>query len=696
MRGGPLNRFFGGVKESEARLARGLRLVAGGIAAIVALSLPSIQFAVGYRALEASLESEVGFSAQGISEIINNDPEMWQFEEHRLGAIVAHRLERREPEIRRVVNNRGHLVQQSADPLARPYMTRATDLFDSGTYIGRVEISRSLVPLLKDTSLFALLGLLLGVAVYSALMLLPMRALQRVMASLFQEKERAHVTLHAIGDAVISTDPDGKVLMMNAIAERLTGWPTDDAAGRNLREIMHAVDAHTGDPLPDPLGMFRERRDMDPVFRNALLTSRDGRILRIADSSAPIRGEEGALQGMVVVFRDITAQQRMEEELLKTQKLESVGTLAGGIAHDFNNILTAILGNISLAEAQVDPSAPAHERLEEAARACQRARDLTNQLLTFSRGGAPVRKTGSLGALVRDTVGFAMAGAKARCEIEVSADLWPADIDEGQISQVIHNLVINALQAMPDGGTIDIHAENIRVTSSDALPLLPGRYVKVSVRDEGEGILPEHLPNLFDPYFTTKREGSGLGLSVCFNVVKNHGGFITATSPPGEGATFVFYLPASAHAGAGEPARVVESPGGAGRVLAMDDDAVILEVVGEMLRHLHYEPAFAVDGAEAISMYREAQAAGKAFSAVIMDLTIPGGMGGREAVARLLEIDPGARVIVSSGYSNDPVMADFRAHGFCGVVAKPYLMATLAAALSGAIGDAPGGNAWET
>jgi PAS domain S-box-containing protein len=675
------------LKGTEARLVGILGRVAIGVAIAVGVALPSFYFFIEYRSISAELVAEVEVNGDIVSRSINNNPEMWQYELHRLKDILDRRMGSNAPEIRRIRSVTGEVIEQSSDKPLPPILTRSAILYDSGACAGHIEISRSLRGLLRHTAAAGFVGVLLGAGIYALLMLVPMRLLKRALASLSEEKERSHVTLHAIGEAVISTGADGKVHLMNAVAERLTGWRAGEAEGLPLRDVFQTVDGRTGEPLSDPLVRFRANLETESVLSYALQTSRSGQMRRIAASTAPIREEGGALQGMVVVFRDITDQQRMEEELLKAQKLESVGVLAGGIAHDFNNILGAILGNISLAMEQAGPASPAHARLTEAGKACQRARDLTSQLLTFSRGGAPVRKTGAIGALVRESANFAMVGAKARCEIDVAGDLWPADIDEGQIGQVVHNLVRNADQAMPGGGAIRIQVMNATVDSQDPFPVPPGRYVKISVRDEGNGILPEHLASIFDPYFTTKREGSGLGLAVCFNVVKNHGGHITVRSEPGEGATFEFLLPASAKPGVSGAAEEKDAAkAGSGRVLVMDDDAAILEVAGEMLRHLAYEPSFARDGAEAIALYREAAATGTPFSAVIMDLTIPGGMGGREAVRALLEVDPEACVIVSSGYSNDPVMSDYKAHGFRGVVAKPYLIGTLSAVLAEVLG----------
>ncbi len=668
-------------KGEKTRFLSSLGRIALVLSSVVALALPAGYFALGWRSVASALETEVEISAGIITDVINNDPELWKFEGHRLAFLLRRRLDVKVVESRRIEDTVGNVIERSGEVIPWPRISRSAPLYESGRPVARIVVDRSFRPVVSWTLVVILFGLILGFVVHKVLFML-LRELQIAVSALLHEKERSDVTLHAIGEGVISTGPDGRVLLINAVAERLTGWSLPEAAGRPLRDVFDVVDARTGEPLPDPLDVFRKQRETESVSRYARQTSRRGRIRRISDSAAPIRGEDGALQGVVVVFRDVTDQHRMEEELLKAQKLESVGVLAGGIAHDFNNILTSILGNLSLAAVQVGAESAARGRLAEAEKACQRARALTSQLLTFSRGGAPVRKAEAVGVLIRETAGFALAGANSRCRFELPSDLWSVEIDEGQISQVVHNLVVNADQAMPDGGSITVRAENVTITGKEGLPLAPGRYVRVSVEDEGQGILPEHFASIFDPYFTTKRDGNGLGLAVCFNVIRQHGGFITARSAPGSGATFTFYLPVSAGPAAESPPPGDAGIRGAGRILVMDDDPEILDVAGEMLKHLDYDPSFARDGVEVIARYREAKESGAPFSAVIMDLTIPGGMGGREAVRRLIEIDPDARVIVSSGYSNDPVMAAFGDYGFRGVIAKPYLLATFASVLS--------------
>jgi nitrogen-specific signal transduction histidine kinase/CheY-like chemotaxis protein len=388
--------------------------------------------------------------------------------------------------------------------------------------------------------------------------------------------------------------------------------------------------------------------------------------------------------GVVLVFRDQTEQRRLEEEAQKVQRLESLGILAGGIAHDFNNLLTGISGNVSLARVTLPPSEPAVARLVEAEKAVVRARDLTQQLLTFSKGGAPVRKTASIGEVILDSVGFALTGSAARCEVSVPDDLWAVAVDEGQINQVLHNLILNADQAMPMGGVIRVKAENVDVGERHPYPVAPGRHVRITVEDTGTGIHPEHLPRIFDPYFTTKQKGSGLGLSISYSIIRRHSGYIFVKSELGAGTTFYLYLPASRPEAPRVPKTEPAIPRGEGRVLVMDDEDIVASVAKAMLEHLGYQVEVTRDGAEAIEAWRRAHHGGKPFDALLMDLTVAGGMGGLEAVRRIRDEDPGVRAIVSSGYSSDPVMSQHERYGFCGVATKPYRIDELALVVSAA------------
>jgi two-component system cell cycle sensor histidine kinase/response regulator CckA len=380
----------------------------------------------------------------------------------------------------------------------------------------------------------------------------------------------------------------------------------------------------------------------------------------------------------LILANDITEQKKMEESMLRSQKLESLGVLAGGLAHDFNNLLTAIIGNIALAKLDAPPGESVSRYLEFAEAATSRAQSLTQQLLTFARGGSPVKKVLSAKYLIVDSAGFAIRGSKSRCEFKIAPDLRAIEADEGQLGQVINNLVMNAEQAMPEGGMVTVSAENVTLAKDNPLLLKPGDYVKISVVDQGIGIPEDNIKKIFDPYFTTKDNGLGLGLATCYSIINNHNGHITVESTPGAGTTFSLYLPASSMQDVPPPADTGRAPlRGTGKILVMDDEDIVRDVLRRSLTHLGYTVVSARDGNETVVLYEQALKSSKSFDAVIMDLTIPGGMGGKETLTKLRQIDPRVKAIVSSGYSDDPIMASFKDFGFCGVVSKPYTLKTL-------------------
>ena len=501
---------------------------------------------------------------------------------------------------------------------------------------------------------------------------------------LAEEKEQLATTLRSIGEAVATTDVHGRIALLNGVAEELTGWTQLEAAGRPLAEVLQL----RGASVPATVSVVLSHGTVVEMVKNVTLRSRLGRECALHLTAAPIRRQEdGLITGAVLVFRDTTGEQRLEEELQKASKLESVALIAGGVAHDFNNILTAILGHISLAKTRLSPVPPVIGSIEKA---CLHATDLTRQLLTFSKANVPHRRVESLREVVREGVEFALHGSSLRGSFDLPEDLAPVEVDRHQIHQVINNLVLNAVQASPEGSVLHVGACDVLVSRDEPLATLEaGCYVRLTIRDNGTGIAPEHLARIFDPYFTTKETGSGLGLATAYSIVKKHDGVIQVDSTVGVGTAFHIYLPAASVEPPPPAGRVAEEARGyegedartRGRVLFMDDEVVLQELVSAMLNYLGYEAVCADHGEEALLRFEQARALGEPFDAVIVDLTVPGGMGGHETVQRLRMLDPEVRAVVSSGYSNDPILANFRTYGFSGVIAKPYQMAELARVL---------------
>ncbi|MBU1486559.1 response regulator [bacterium] len=499
------------------------------------------------------------------------------------------------------------------------------------------------------------------------------------------EKERLSVTLRSIGDGVITTDTQGKVVLINKVAEELTGLRMEEAAGRPLTEIFRIINEKTREPCEDPVRKVLETGEIIGLANDTVLMAKDGTERIIADSGSPIRDKQSKIIGAVLVFRDVTEKRKTQEEFQRTERLESIGLLAGGIAHDFNNILSAILLNAQVAKMSAKEDAAKY--LEGIEKGIHRAASLTHQLLTFAKGGAPIKEAVTISELLIESAEFALHGSNTRPVFFLADNLFSTEIDRAQISQVINNLVINADQAMPEGGIIEIKVENVISGKEEGLPLEleKGKYVRISIKDTGVGIPREEFAKVFDPYWTTKHKGSGLGLTTVFSIIKKHDGYITLDSELGVGTTFYLYLPACKEKVSLEKEEAEQMIlKGEGRILLMDDEEAILETTGEVLRELGYEVEIAKDGDEAINLYKKARIP---FDLIIMDLTVPGGMGGKEAIKKLKEIDPGVKAIVSSGYSNDPVMADFTKYGFCQVAAKPYNIKELSQVLRKALGS---------
>ena len=489
------------------------------------------------------------------------------------------------------------------------------------------------------------------------------------------ERNRLAVTLRSIADGVITTNTRGEILLINKVAEALTGWKEGEVIGKDISKIFNVKNEKTGKKSKNLVEAVIKTGDIVEPSNSLLMVTKDNNERKIAQSAAPIRDESNQIIGVVLVFRDVTQKQKIDEELNKMQRLESVGILAGGIAHDFNNILTVILGNISLTKNQLSPNDKIAERLSQAEKACLQAQNLTQQLLTFSIGGSPVKKIFPIADLVEQTVSFALRGSNVRCDFIIPKDIWAVEADEGQINQVFNNLVINAIQAMPQGGVIHVECKNVTIgeeRAENGVLLKNGRYVKISLKDKGIGIPPEYISQIFDPFFTTKQKGNGLGLSTSYSIIQKHEGCMTVESKLGMGTTFYIYLPASSISAKSDEEGKGLSLKGQGKILIMDDEEFILNISGEMLREMGYEVGYAKDGQEAITTYKEAMESGTPFDAVIMDLTIPGRMGGKEAIQKLKEIHPEIKAVVSSGYSGDPIMAEYDRFGFSGVLAKPY------------------------
>ena len=515
-------------------------------------------------------------------------------------------------------------------------------------------------------------------------------ALRQSREEILENSTRLQILLDTIPDSVFVHTPEGRILDVNDCFTRMYGYSRKEAETLNVADLSGS--GFSQEKAENLIGQTVVQDEMDFEWVARHKSGREFPVF-VRLRKTPL----GEKLFVIAVVSDMTERKAAEkekkkfiEETLTRQKLEAIGILAGGIAHDFNNILTAILGNVSLSRYLLENGSPVEDNLREVEKATLRARELTQQLLTFSKGGAPVKKAASLEHLVKDSVKFILSGSNVRAVFDFPEDMPPVNVDTGQINQVINNLTINAVQAMPSGGTFHISARLRDVPLGENVYLKPGRHVATTFTDEGTGIPEDILTKIFDPFFTTKEKGSGLGLAGAFSILRKHEGAITVESKPGQGASFTVYLPVApvSRAVETEEEQLSLSPS-RGRMLLMDDEPMVLTVGRDVLRILGYDVLCVEDGETAVEAYRQALAEDRPFLAAIMDLTVPGRMGGREAGQRIRELDPSARLIVSSGYSNDPVMAEYRAFGFDAVVAKPYLVKELEATLKSILPPCP-------
>lgn len=473
----------------------------------------------------------------------------------------------------------------------------------------------------------------------------------------------------------------GRMIYINDAAEEILGYSLADYLS-DPRVRMKVID---DEHLKTWIAAVNEKKGAKNVLRNIIMTctGREGQTVTMEFTVIAVRNDAGDILYFECIGRDVTVRRFMEAELARAQKLESIGLLAGGIAHDFNNIMTAVFGSLALAKMEAIPDSSIYTRLVSAEEHCMRAKTLTRKLLTYSRGGSPQRKTASIANVIRDAVNLSLSGKNIDCRFELPDDLWSAQIDESQMHQVVHSLVTNAAEAMPQGGAIEIGAQNVHLTADQIQPLKAGHYIKWFVRDRGVGISQEHMKKLFDPYFTTKQmasvKGMGLGLAICYSIVKSHEGMIIADSIPGSGTTFTVYIPASnGEKDEKKPAAAKEATVTPKQnLLLVDDEQILLDVTGSMLEHIGYNVVTAKNHGDAMEYYQRAKEEGNPFSLIIMDLTIRGDEGGEIAIGRWKNAHPEVKAVISSGYMNDPVIEEYWKYGFVGAMVKPYSLMEL-------------------
>ncbi len=516
-------------------------------------------------------------------------------------------------------------------------------------------------------------GLFYAMSKYSFLALTPYHAVKNIIATM--------------SDSLLLLDLHNHIEFTNSATLNLLGYQDREIINQPIQLIL----AYPPAQVMKLTNLIHEApvSNLEINFR-----SKDGKIIPVLFSSSMMTDSDNTVYGLVCIARDITDNKKAQEELRRAQKIESLGILAGGIAHDFNNLLGGIFGYIELAKNLTTPDQKIHTYLENALFSFHRAKNLTQQLLTFTKGNQPAKQVTSIKKLIRETTIFALSGSNIICKYNFMKNLWLVEIDQTQITQVLSNIIINARQVMHDRGLIEIEVDNsylhTALNTTEIYPLQDNRYLKISIKDHGTGIPEADLPKIFDPFFTTKPNGVGLGLTISHSIIKNHGGYINVDSTPGSGTVFNIYLPASNESVAMDDIKTPTGKSTGGwKILLMDDEVFLLELFKEILENMNNTVEIAANGEEAVQKYINSTGSGLGFDLVILDLTVPGGMGGRETIAKLLEINPQVKGIASSGYSEDPVLINPEEYGFRGAIRKPFLIEELGAVLEEVMNEDP-------
>ncbi len=667
------------MRRHDLAIVRLIGIIGWVLSVLIAVAIPALYYTFAIRAERLALKIETIYTAKAIQSIIFARPEMWEFETVRLLEIVSKRLVNDHGhEDERIINDAsGKTVVETKYKAPAPTIASTAPVFVFGDHVGDVRAKRPVKDILWETVFAGILGSAFGLGLYLLFRSYPLRLLKEALTGLSAEKEKTETTLSSIGDGVITVDGEGRIVYMNPVAERCTGWRSDEALGRNL-EDCYVTRGESG------------RRESE-VHTPCTLLSRNGEQRTIEEVWSPIKGRNSAEEGHVVVFRDVTERRNLERRMLQAQKLESLGVLAGGIAHDFNNLLTVVLGHAEFALKDIPPMSPARWSLTEITTAARRAADLSLQMLAYTGKSVFAVERVGLRELVEEMAHLLKTAIpkKAILNLNLEQGLPPIQADPSQIRQIVMGLIINASEAIGDrDGVITV---SVGVTRCDEEylqktelndDLAPGLYVLLEVTDTGSGMDAKTRSRIFEPFFSTKFTGRGLGLAAVLGIVRAHKGALKVYSEPGKGSTFKVLFPALEDAGA--KARPSDSSAlsdwrGKGTILLVDDEESLIALGARMLEHLGFTVLTATDGLQAVDLYRER---GEEIDLVLMDLTMPR-MDGVEAFGELRRLNPEVRVVLASGYSHENMTSRLQGKRLDGALQKPYTLATLREAIAG-------------